>query len=249
MLSIIIPVYNQTVELLERAVLSALAQFGVKKEIIVVDDGSTDNCVENMFATSHVIFPPDANDFRIIQKKNGGVGSALNRGIEESQYDYISWLSSDDYFYPEKSYIQLMNMKEKGINAKFSFTGFRQLTLRCNKIIEMKDYPSVYQTGTIKSKILHAALLENFPSSFINGASVIFHKKVIEKVGLFNTELKYMQDYEMWLRISKKFDALVCQDILMTKTLHENQMMYMASHEKFIADRENETATLKGLYL
>jgi hypothetical protein len=113
----------------------------------------------------------------------------------------------------------------------------------------MVDYSSRYDTGLVKKEKLHADLLENFPSSFVNGASVIFHKDVISEVGDFRTDLKYMQDYEMWLRISKKFDALVCRDVLMVKNLHENQMQFMSTPAEFFKDRESETMTLKGIYL
>lgn len=249
-ISIIIPVYNQDVQLLTCCFLSAINQRLIDKDIVIVDDGSDDNCVEQALNN---IFDDDpkkdnGNDYtiRIIQKTNGGVADALNTGIENAKYDYISWLSSDDYFYPEKSFIQINNMVSS--DTMFSFCGFREISNRCGKIIMMKDYPTNYHTGIIRGSVVHRDLLKNFPSSFINGASVVMHKKIIDDVGNFK-DMKYLQDYEMWLRITRKYDVCACKDVMMVKNIHENQMMYIYGEDHFRKHRAAEETEVRALYL
>lgn len=242
-ISIIVPVYNQTVELLRRSLLSGISQFGVDKEIIIVDDGSTDKCVEEVF--DDPIF--HKHDFSLIIKANGGVGSALNRGIEEAKYDHVSFLPSDDYYYPEKSYLQLLAMRQSG--CQFCYSGFKEISLREGKIISVKPCPPIYKHGVVNRDVAYGELIKRFPISLINGTSLVLHKNVFDKVGLFRTDLKYTQDYEMWLRISKEFDMFSYLDIFTIKYLHENQMKYMDTEGDFLKHIENETEILRGLYL
>jgi glycosyltransferase involved in cell wall biosynthesis len=245
-ISIIVPIYNQTVNLIRRCLLSAIAQFGVDKEIIIIDDGSTDGCVEKAFDNTMFYKYMLGEDFRIIKKENGGVGSAFNRGIKESRYDYISVLSSDDYFYPEKSYLQSFAMEQSG--CKFSYSGFKEISLYEGEITSVKICPSIYKYGIIDKNVSYRELLKKFPISMINGTSLLLHKDVFDKVGLFRTDLKYTQDYEMWLRIAKEFDLFSCNDIFTIKYLHENQMKYMDTEDDFLKHIEKETEILKGLY-
>jgi len=256
-LSIIIPVYNQEKDLLEICIRSAINQSIIEKEILIIDDGSTNGSIEEVIKSLFDADAPKEDELEIkfdkktviklIRKENGGVSSALNLGIEKAQHDYISWLSSDDYFYPEKSYIQLANMIET--ETKFSFTGFRDVRLRLGKPHSISNYVSQYGFSIVAKEQLHQDLKEKFPVSFICGDTVIFHKDVIEKVGKFDETFLYMQDYEMWLRISKEFNTLSCGDVFMVHHTHENQMMYIFGEDHFKQNRMREEAELKGKYL
>lgn len=245
--SIIIPVYNQEINLLRQAILSAINQYGVNSEIIVVDDGSTNDLRKYLVEIDRdsILWPIQ---FCRIEThgKNQGVGAALNTGIIKASNDYIAWLSSDDYFYPEKTFIQISNMQES--ETLFSFTGFREIVLSCGKIKYFNNYSMPYGFDIVDKKTLHQDLLSRFPSCFINGASVIFHKKIIDDVGGFDVNLKYMQDYDMWLKISKKYNGLSCGDILMVKNSHENQMAHIFGDEHFKINRQIEETTLSSRY-
>jgi glycosyltransferase involved in cell wall biosynthesis len=89
--SVIIPTYNRS-ELVERAVKSVLCQTYTDYEIIVVDDGSTDDTRFNL----------QSYPVRYIRQNNSGSASARNRGIRESKGKYIAFLDSDDWFLPDK---------------------------------------------------------------------------------------------------------------------------------------------------
>ena len=93
--SVVIPVYNGS-NYVGQAIESILAQTYQNREIIVVNDGSTDQG-----ATRHVVLSY-GNQVRYIEKENGGVSSALNCGIQAMQGEYFAWLSHDDLFCKEK---------------------------------------------------------------------------------------------------------------------------------------------------
>jgi glycosyltransferase involved in cell wall biosynthesis len=91
-LSAVIPTYDRA-PVLERAIDSVLAQNRRPNEIIVVDDGSSDN--------THEVVARYGRSIRFIRKENGGVSTARNAGVRESRSDFIAFLDSDDFWYPD----------------------------------------------------------------------------------------------------------------------------------------------------
>jgi len=103
LVSIIIPVYNGS-NYVKEAIDSALAQTYKNIEVIVVNDGSTDN--------TEKIVKSYGDKIRYFYKENGGVASALNLAIENSKGEYISWLSHDDVYYPNKIQKQIETLSK-----------------------------------------------------------------------------------------------------------------------------------------
>ena len=93
--SIIIPVYNGS-NYLDKAIKSALSQTYKNIEVIIINDGSTDNGETRRIALSY------SNQVRYYEKENERVASALNYGIKKMEGDFFSWLSHDDEYYPKK---------------------------------------------------------------------------------------------------------------------------------------------------
>ncbi|MEQ6341612.1 MAG: glycosyltransferase family 2 protein [Gammaproteobacteria bacterium] len=91
-ISVVIPLYNKP-QYVRRAVESALAQGDAILEVVVVDDGSTDDSAARVKALNHV-------KVRLVEKPNGGVSSARNRGIEEARGEFIAFLDADDLYLP-----------------------------------------------------------------------------------------------------------------------------------------------------
>ena len=112
--SIVIPVYNGS-DYLDKAIQSALNQSYQNVEIIVVNDGSNDGGKTAEIAGSY------GDKIRYIEKENGGVSSALNRGIEAMTGEYFSWLSHDDEYRNEKI--------EKQVDALRAFKNDRVIAL------------------------------------------------------------------------------------------------------------------------
>lgn len=104
LVSIIIPVFNGS-NFLREAIDSALNQTYPNIEVIVVNDGSNDNRLTEEIAISY------KNQIQYYYKENGGVGSALNLGIEKMKGDYFSWLSHDDLYTPQKIDSQISILK------------------------------------------------------------------------------------------------------------------------------------------
>ena len=108
--SIIIPVYNGK-NYMKEAIDSALAQTYQNIEIIVVNDGSTDNGATRKIAESY------GNKIKYFEKENGGVSTALNLAIEKMSGDYFSWLSHDDRYYKNKIESQIEYLKKYDENT------------------------------------------------------------------------------------------------------------------------------------
>lgn len=199
--SIIVPFYN--CPYVNQALDSLINQTYKNIEIIVVDDGST-KYVEKI--------TPYLGKIKYVQKGNGGTASALNMGIKLASGDYFCWLSSDDVFYLEKIETQLAFMKQK--NALFSYT----------------NYYSISEKG----KIIRGPLGIHFSNRFalikrmskgniINGCSVMIDKTVFNEIGVFDETLPYTHDYDLWIRVIRKFDVYYVPQPLLLYRIH-NQM-------------------------
>lgn len=204
--SIIIPVFNGS-NYVREAIDSALAQTYRNCEVIVVNDGSTDRGETDKIAKSY------GNKIRYVYKENGGVASALNAGIREMTGEYFSWLSHDDLYHPEKIEKQINHLRH---------TGNKQLITHCaEEFIDERSKklgPLRIEDKHLKNKYL--AIL----STSIGGCSLLVPKVCFESAGLFNENLKTVQDNEMWLRIAQEgFQFEYIPEILVQSRLHSEQ--------------------------
>lgn len=184
--SIIIPVYNGT-NYLREAIDSVLSQTYTNCEVIVVDDGSTDE-------TWRMIQSYGSN-LLSFRKENGGVASALNYGIRKATGQYIAWLSHDDLFLPNKLERQVDFLKQFP-NFKACYT----------------DYYNIDENGAILEEVetlwypREEAIRMLFRIPYINGSTMLIERLCFDKGGLFSEKLRYTQDTEMWLRILRHFE-------------------------------------------
>lgn len=178
--SIIIPFYN--CPYIDQAIQSAINQTYENKEIIVVDDGST--------VFKEKISPFFSKISYLQKKKNGGTATALNVGINKAQGDYISWLSSDDYFLYEKTAQQMKFMLNKNVGS--SFTNYDYIDENNNVIVSCNG-PRFSNTGDVYREFMKY--------NAINGCTTIIKKSLFEKIGFFNPSLRYTHDYDMWFRL------------------------------------------------
>ncbi|MBD8500274.1 glycosyltransferase [Paenibacillus arenosi] len=178
LVTIIMPFYNDPY--VDRAVASALNQTYPNIEIIVVDDGST------QYADRVRQFVPSVH---YLGKANGGTASALNHAIKYASGQYIAWLSSDDRFYPDKIRQQVHFMQER--QSIISYTNF--------------DYIDPFDNVTSTNAALLFQHDLDFYRSFlhsnpINGCTVMMHRSLFERVGVFNEHLPYTHDLDLWYR-------------------------------------------------
>ncbi len=205
-ISIIIPVYNGS-NYLREAIDSALSQTYRNLEVIVVNDGSTDD------GQTEAIVKTYGSRIRSFYKENGGVASALNLGIRNMTGEYFSWLSHDDLYYPEKIERQIKHLERKTDKQTIMFCGCEIIDKDSNLISRPKIHKDYL-------KNIYLTIL----STSIGGCSLLIPKQCFEHVGVFNENLTTTQDNEMWLRIAKQgFAYEYLPEFLVKSRLHPEQ--------------------------
>jgi len=204
-ISVIIPTYNRY-EFLKRALSSVFAQSYLPKEIIVVDDGSTDN-------TQNI--QKDFPNIKYLYQTNQGVSSARNRGIKNASYAWIAFLDSDDTWHEDKLAEQA-SYHQTHKDILMSYTD--EVWIRDNKEIKI---PKKFK------KIGKDVFLENLSYCNIAPSSACLHKSLFEKYGAFDEALEVCEDYDLWLRIALKEKVGFINQKLITKYAgHANQLSF-----------------------
>ena len=151
LVSVIIPVYNG-INYLQEAINSVFAQTYENVEIIVVDDGSTDG--------TWALIESCNSKIRSFKKENGGTASALNLGIRNAFGDFISWLSHDDLFMPEKLEKQVEFMIR---NPQYAFSYTDYIIIDSNGVELRKANCPYYE----KSQMMRQLFCENYIRSIM----------------------------------------------------------------------------------
>lgn len=204
--TIVIPVYNGE-QYLKNAIDSALDQTYKNIEVLVVNDGSKDKTDE--IAKSY------GNKIKYINKTNGGVASALNVALKEMSGEYFSWLSHDDVYLPEKI--------EKEVNALSTLKN-KDTVIVCNVDIVNHSLALIRHNKIPDNARKSMACYLAFDQSVgLNGCALLVSKKLFDKHGYFNENLKVTQDYDMWFRFATHEDFFIIDDNLVLSRQHENQ--------------------------
>lgn len=187
--SIILPTYNRR-DLIEKSIQSVLDQTFDDFELIVIDDASTDGTIEVIegFLDPRLIY--------IRHTKNQGGAIARNTGIKASKAELIAFQDSDDIWFPEKLFKQISRFKSAPKSLGAVYTQCLRWKNSQKKLIP-SNRPAKKEGNLFKS-----LLSENF----IGLPSLVVRKSCLEKVGLFDETLPRLQDWELFLRISKHFD-------------------------------------------
>lgn len=185
LVSVVIPMYNAQNHIL-RCLTSVLNQTYKKLEVIVVNDGSTDNSANlvNSFIKQH----PELN-FKIINKPNGGVSSARNLGIKLATGKYIALLDADDEWLPKKLSAQLDVFMH---HPDIDFIG-------SSRNHEPISFPYSIKNGLV-SVSLRKLLLKIKPAT----STAVFKTSIRETVGYYDEAQRYSEDANFWMRISVK---------------------------------------------
>ncbi|KPJ93918.1 MAG: glycosyl transferase [Gammaproteobacteria bacterium SG8_11] len=194
--SVIVPTYNRK-SLLERAVRSVLAQTVQPQEIIVVDDGSTDDTVAMLQNfDSEIIYHYQSNQ---------GVSKARNSGISLARSPWIAFLDSDDEWLADKLQRQWEALQR---HADFLLCHTEEIWIRRGKRVNPMNKHQKYG-GYIYDKCL--------PLCAISPSSVMMHRQLFEQVGLFDESLPACEDYDMWLRVCNAHPVLFIDTPLIVK--------------------------------
>lgn len=199
--SVIITTFNRR-SYLKEAVESVVSQDFTDREIIVIDDGSTDGTAE-IAATLPV---------RYIGKENGGISSARNAGLHAASGEYIAFLDVDDLWKKRKLSTQMEVMTSSG--ALLSYTD--EVWIRDGKWLNQKLRHRKY-SGWIFEQCLRLCI--------ISPSSAVIHRSVFEDVGPFDENLPVCEDYDMWLRITARYPvAFIEKPLIIKRGGHNDQL-------------------------
>ena len=208
--SVIIPVYNGS-NFLASAIDSAFAQNADDFEVIVVDDGSKDNG-----NTKNVIKGYEESIKVISHGTNKGVSAALNSGIKAMKHPFFTWLSHDDVYLPNRlSFNQ----------TEFEITDKKVIYIQNYKYIDSKgesiNFPVKIKPGRYNARDM---LMYIFAGYHVHGCAVTFHRGILEDVGMFDENLKFIQDIDMWIRMALYGCSFVITDeVAILSRLHSGQ--------------------------
>lgn len=193
MISVVIPMYNS-----QDTILNAIngvvnqTRYDLIKEIIVINDGSTDdslNIVEQFKEKNN------NEKIMIVNKKNGGVSSARNLGIEKASAEWIALLDSDDYWKVDKIEKQILVLK-KYPDVVLLGTGRNKEELTIGKNID-KDM-------NLFCLSLKNILFKVWPHT----STVLINRKKLLDCSLFDIQRKYSEDAQLWLKIASKYGKI-----------------------------------------
>lgn len=188
LVSVVIPIYNAQ-RTIVRTLESVYRQTYPALEWILLNDGSTDSSMELVkeFLDEHHV------DAVVIDRENKGVSYTRNEGIRKASGTYVAFLDADDQWLPDKIQMQVDCMKETGADL-----------VSCQKTQVPADSP-------VSSITLKKLLFKNY--LFTSG--VMVRRQVLLDTGGFQEDMRYGEDYHLWLRIVQKHDIRVINRQLM----------------------------------
>ncbi|MDD3437444.1 MAG: glycosyltransferase [Candidatus Gastranaerophilales bacterium] len=209
LVSIVIPVYNGS-NFLRSAIDSAINQTYKNIEVIVVNDGSTDDT--DKIAKSY------GNKIRYFTKENGGVATALNLAIKEAKGEYISWLSHDDFYSENKIEMQINKLRELNCNPKIIlFSDYAGLD-EDNNVIKKVELADIFKENS------RIEILKLLNMAYLHGCTLLIPKIAFEQISYFDVKLKTTQDYALWFKFVKKgYIFYHMSEILVYSRWHDNQ--------------------------
>ena len=213
LVSIIIPLYNGS-NYVEQAIVSALQQTYKNIEIIIVNDGSTDDGAGRNICQKY------ADKILYFEKENGGCASALNYGIRQANGEYISWLSHDDLYDIKKIERQVAQYEKQRIDPR------KTIISNPARLIDgqgrMIFHPQSKEKKLLSSKKAYKYLLYR---KCFNGCGLLIPKSVFEKVGYFDESLRFVLDWNLWLKFAiAEVNFYLDDEILVSNRCHDAQV-------------------------
>jgi glycosyltransferase involved in cell wall biosynthesis len=217
--SVVIPTYNRAAKVV-RAVESVLAQTLANYDVWVIDDGSTDDTADRLSVYMDRI--------HYVTQVNAGAALARNRGIQESTGKYIALLDSDDRWRPQK----LQSISEGIRNDPEAGLFYSQYEV----VNEAGRRLWVDRSRAVRG----SAYLNMLKGDFLATSSAVIDRKCLEIVGCFDPLLQPCEDWDLWLRISRKYTLRLVPEILVAfehtpqQKATSNAQGWLAAHDRVI---------------
>jgi len=184
MFSVVIPLFNKQLSV-RNTVMSVMNQSFKDFEVIIIDDGSTD---DSLNVVKKIIDPR----IRIIEKPNGGVSSSRNRGIESAKYNWIAFLDGDDLW--EYNHLETIS-KMIAIYTKDK--------VFCSSFV--RSDLSVGETNSNEITVIEDYFVEAQKNHFFWTSIAVVKREVFNDVGMFREEISRGEDLDLWARIGRKY--------------------------------------------
>ncbi len=204
--SIIIPTYNRAAFLLH-AVQSVLAQTFQDFEIIIIDDGSTDN-------TAQLIHSLQEPRIRYLTQANQGVAAALNRGWRAAKGTYIGRIDSDDAWLPTLLE-RLVPVLERDTTLGAVYARAQGMDASGQTLPQLSGAPERFPGETLKSLVY---------GDFVTPIAVIIQRAALERVGGYDESLPGTEDWDLWIRLAPYYGIAYVPEILARYRYHANNL-------------------------
>lgn len=201
MVSVIVPTYNREKQI-ERALRSIFRQTYKNYEIIVIDDGSTDQTQEIVSRMK------DARIQYIRSEHNQGAAHARNVGIQASKYDYIAFLDSDDEWHPDKLEKQMRKILTASREVGMIYCRMHGAQEGGHEQYYMPPYECLSES--LKGDMFRFLLWRNL----IGTPTMLIRRECLESTGRFKESLPCLEDYELVLRIAEEWKIDFIDDVL-----------------------------------
>lgn len=216
LVSIVIPVFNGA-DLVGEAIESALAQSWPATEVIVVDDGSTDGGATRRAVSRF------GDEVRLVAKKNGGVATALNAGIEAMRGDWFAWLSHDDIYHPERIARHMAVLLDRPAGT-VTFGDTDEVSADGTFVRRHRYTDGVPEDGAIGEGIW--AVLE----ARLNGCAMTIPRAALVDAKGFDPGLPTTQDYALWFRLAERHPFVPVPGAFVRQRTHAGQGSRVARH-------------------
>lgn len=205
LVSIIMPVHNGQ-KFITKSIESVLEQSYENWELIIVNDGSTDLTEEIVIKFQNL-----TNKVKYFYKVNEGQVKATNFGILKSNGDYVAFLDSDDLWESDKLNKQV-NFISKNKNIDFLYAKYNSID----------EYGNLLSTNNSHGSLNHHEDL--LKRCFIGRLTVMVKKSILVELDLFDEFLHSTDDWDMWIRISKKFQLSFLDEVVASYRIHPQSM-------------------------
>lgn len=210
MFSIIIPLFNKE-KFIKNTIDKVLSQSFQDFEIIIIDDGSTDD-------SGKIVKNIEDKRIRYFWQENSGVSVARNRGIALAERDYICFLDADDEW--------ALDFLEKMKNLIEKFSSYSVFSTGIEIDTGEKVIPALY---TLSNPVADNIYVEDYFKGsmkypIISISSSVFHRFVFQNVGAFDEDMRSGEDTDLWIRIGKSYDVIFLDEIL-CRYVFDNQSL------------------------
>ena len=206
-ITIILPLYNGE-EFIEKTLLSIGLQSFQNAELIIVDDGSTDNSCDLIYRISSTFSYPILKNLKIVNKENGGVASARNLGIKEANGKWLAFIDQDDIWLPEKLKKQVGALCESDV--KWCYSAFTRFYSDGKEVLKQNGSTDRMET----LRLLVSGKL------FIPPSTVFVEKSICEREGGFDSNYIPSDEWDFFLTLAEKYKPAYCPEVLVKFRSH-----------------------------